>query len=183
MSTDTLAIGIVGAVLVFWMLGAYNRLMALRNAIGTAWQPLEEVLRQRQGLLQPLVEVLQQLFDGDDRAAVDALRGALLQVQAAAWQVRQRPAQKAAVTALAAAEKALAVALARVIAVLEHHPTVRDTLPPVAKALPRLPDIEARRQFGRHGFNQAAQSYNAAARQFPTHLLLPLFRFGAAGLL
>ena len=35
------------AVLLFWAVGAYNRLVALRNAIGEAWAQIDEPLRRR----------------------------------------------------------------------------------------------------------------------------------------
>ena len=45
----------VAAILVFWMVGAYNRLVALRSAIGSAFQQVDELLRRRQAAVEPLV--------------------------------------------------------------------------------------------------------------------------------
>ena len=35
------------AVLLFWVIGANNRLVALRNAIGSAWDKVQDALTQR----------------------------------------------------------------------------------------------------------------------------------------
>ena len=44
-----------GAVVVFWMLGAYNRLVALRNGVGAAWRPVAELLAARAAALRALL--------------------------------------------------------------------------------------------------------------------------------
>ena len=70
----------VAAVLVFWMVGAYNRLVALRSAIGAAWGQVDEQLQRRRAILQLLLEALRpQLLE--EAPALEALEGALLQVQ------------------------------------------------------------------------------------------------------
>jgi len=168
------------AMLVFWMVGAYNRLVGLRNAIGAAWAQVDEQLQRRRQLLQPLVDILRPEL-AEEPTALDALSGALMQVQAAADAVRARPVSAAHLAALVTAEQVLGSALARVLALLEHHPTLRDSLPPVAEALKALQELEPRLAFARQLFNDAAQAYNEAARQFPTRLLTHLFGFGTAG--
>ena len=55
MSTDQLLLVAGAALLVFWMLGAHNRLVALRNAIIAAWAQVDEPLQRRAAALQPLV--------------------------------------------------------------------------------------------------------------------------------
>jgi LemA protein len=170
----------VGAVLVFWMVGAYNRLVALRSAIGAAWGQVDEQLQRRRAILQLLLEALRpQLLD--EAPALEALEGALLQVQTASEAVRARPVAAALTAALVTAEDVLANALARVVALLEHHPRLRDEAPEVTQPLQALRELEPRLAFARQLFNDAAQAYNEAARQFPTRLLTHLYGFGTAG--
>jgi len=165
---------------VFWMVGAYNRLVALRSAIGSAWAQLDEPLQRRRDALQALVEALRPPL-AEDGAALDALQGATLQVQAAAEALRARPVAAPLAAALVTAEEVLSTALARVVALLEHHPQLRDDTPEVAQPLQALKELEPRLAFARQLFNDAAQAYNAAARQFPTRLLTRLYGFGTAG--
>ena len=170
----------VAAVLAFWMVGAYNRLVALRSAIGAAWAQVDEQLQRRRAVLDTLVQALRPSLD-EAPTALDALQGALLQVQAAADAVRARPVAARPVTVLVTAEQVLANALARTLALLEHHPQLRDETPEVAQGRQALQDLEPRLAFARQLFNDAAQAYNEAARQFPTRLLARLFGFGPAG--
>ncbi len=180
MSGGQVAVLVVAAVLVFWMVGAYNRLVALRNAIGSAWTQVEEQLQRRRESLQALQEALQPHLV-DDAPALDALRGATLQVQAAAEAVRARPVSAGLTAALVTAEEVLSTALARVVALLEHHPQLRDHTPEVTQPLQALNEGEPRLAFARQLFNDAARDYNEAARQFPTRLLTRLYGFGTAG--
>jgi LemA protein len=171
---------VIGAVLVFWMLGAYNRLVGLRTAIGAAWAKVDEQLQRRQTVLEPVVEALRPLLSHDDPHAADALLGALLQVRAAADSVRARPVSAAQVGALATAEGVFATALARLVGVLERHPEEREGLV-IAQGLTALRELEPQLTFARQLFNDSSERYNEAARQLPTRLLTRLFGFGIAG--
>ena len=46
------------ALLMFWMVGAYNRLMRHRNALATAWGQIDELLTRRVAALEPLIAQL-----------------------------------------------------------------------------------------------------------------------------
>lgn len=180
MNSGDLAALAVGAILVFWMIGAYNRLVALRTAIGAAWAQFEEPLERQRAVIDALLQALAPQL-AEDAPALDALRGAMLQVQASAEAVRARPIAAHRMAAFVTAEQVLGAALARVLALLEHHPALRDETPAVTQGLQALRDLEPRLTFARQLFNEAAQAYNDAARQWPTRLLTHLFGFGTAG--
>jgi LemA protein len=167
------------AVLVFWMVGAYNRLVALRNQVGAAWQQVDEVLQRRGETVAPLVAALRDGLVGEG-AALDALLSAQAQVAAAADALRPRPVIAEAAQALTRAEALMAAASARVLALLELQAELRraEAVAPHAQA---LAEAEPRLAFARQLFNDAVQAYNDAARQWPTRLLTRLFGFGTAG--
>lgn len=181
MSTQQLLLIAAGALLVFWMLGAHNRLVALRNEIIAAWAQVDEPLQRRGAVLQPLLGALRELF-ADEHVALDALQSALAQVQTAADALRQRPALAQRAAALKSAEAALQAALSRLLALLEQRsrPAAGDELLPKLAA---LRDTAQRLVFARQLFNDAVGRYNEAAHQFPTRLVSRLFGFGAAGTL
>jgi len=77
-------------------------------------------------------------------------------------------------------EQVLATARSRLAAVLDARPELR-TIDGMAGPLAELEAIEQRLAFRRQVFNQASHQYNEAVGQFPTRLLTPFFRFGAAG--
>jgi LemA protein len=172
MTTSQGSVAAVVAILVFWMVGAYNRLVRLRNDLVARFGTVDERYRQRQALLERQLELL----SGALAAAaprLEALRAACRQADAAREHARARPSAAGAVTSLRVAEDILAEARA-------HLPV---------QALPGtdLPEIntelatsDTALTFARAEFNAAVAAYNDSVRQFPTVLVAQLFSFRAA---
>jgi LemA protein len=179
MSDAQIAVLCLAAVLVFWMVGAYNRLVELRNAIGAAWQLVDDALRRRGDAIVPLVAALRGPLSAE-HGALDALLAAQAQVRAAADALGAKPVTAPLVGALIAAEAAMASASSRVLALLEQQSELR-TEPAVAPHATALREGSARLVFARQLFNEAGQAYDDALHQFPTRLLAGLFGFGDAG--
>jgi LemA protein len=179
MSLGLLAALVAAAILVFWMLGAYNRLVALRNAIGAAWQQVDEALARRATAVVPLVTALRAPLAAEG-AALDALLAGQAQVTAAADALRERPVRPEATAALVRAESAMSSAGARVLALLDLDAALRDR-EEVAPLVAQWRESEPRLAFARQLFNEAVQAYNDAAAQWPTRLLVPVYGFGPAG--
>jgi LemA protein len=169
----------LAVLLVFWMVGAYNRLVSLRSAIGAAWVVLDESLTRRGEATAQLVQALRTAL-ANEHAALDTLLAAHLQLQTAAGVQRARPVLAASSAAVAAAETGFAAASGRVLALVEHQAELRaDTA--IAPQVQAMADCDVRLVFERQRFNEAVLAYNEAARQFPTRLLARLFGFGTAG--
>ena len=179
MTNGQMAALAAAAVLVFWMLGAYNRLVALRAAIGQAWQLVGDVLGKRGDAAHALVLALRAPL-AHEQGALDALLAAEARVREAAAALGVRPVSAGLSAELAAAEAAMASAAARVLALLDQLGSVRED-PAVAPHAALLAGGHPRLVFARQLFNEAAQAYNAAAHQFPTRLLTQLYGFGSAG--
>ncbi|HEY6133161.1 MAG TPA: LemA family protein, partial [Rubrivivax sp.] len=60
------------AVLVFWMVGAYNRLVRLRNGIGAAWAQVDKQLNRRAQALPVLLAALREPMSAEG-PALDAV--------------------------------------------------------------------------------------------------------------
>lgn len=170
---------VAAAVVAFWMVGAYNRLVALRNRIGKAWALVDEALRGRGEAVAALVSALRAPLAAE-QGALDALLAAQAQVRAAADALGARPVLGALAGAVVAAETSMASASARVLALLDAQAALRAE-PAVAPHAQALRDSVQRLAFARQIFNEAAQAYNDAVRQFPTRLLARLYGFGTAG--
>ena len=179
MSHTQIAVLAAAAVLVFWMVGAHNRLVALRNAIGSAWQNVDDVLKKRGDAITPLVSALREPLAAE-QGALEALLAAERQVRAAADALGARPVMANLAAALVSAEAAMASAASRVLALVAQQPEL-DASEAVAPHRAVLEDTGSRLAFSRQLFNDAASAYNAAARQFPTRLLTRLYGFGTAG--
>jgi len=177
MSWVTLA-WVLAAILLFWGIGAYNRLMRLRNAIGEAFTQLDQHLAARAEVCRQLLERLRPLLPSE-QAAFDALDSAQTEAQAAAQAARARPHAGDPVAALAVAGAVHAAALARLMSLLEHQVELR-----AGHSLDELVDelklIERQRAFARQLFNQAVAQYNEAAQAFPTRVLASLYGFAEA---
>jgi len=179
MSGAQIAVLAVAAILVFWMVGAYNRLVALRTAIGGAWQHVDEVLKRRGDAIVPLVAALREPLAAE-QGSLEALLAAERQVRGAADALGARPVMATLAAALVAAEAQMASTSSRVLALLAQQPEVGagEAVAPHAAV---LHEAAARLTFARQLFNDASQAYNVAARQFPTRVLTKLVGFGTAG--
>lgn len=179
MSTAQVLGLIVVAVLAFWMVGAYNRLVALRNAIGSAWTQVHAAVRTRGEVVGPLVTALRVPL-ATESASLDAVLVAQSQVAAAAEAMAARPMLAASAGGVLETETAMASSVMRLLALLDlHQELMADAA--LSGLVTSLRDAEPRLAFARQLFNEAAQEYNDAARQFPTRLLARLYGFGTAG--
>ncbi|HNU12470.1 MAG TPA: LemA family protein [Rubrivivax sp.] len=166
------------AVTVFWMVGAHNRLVAMRSAIGRAFGQVDELMERRLASAKALVEAARQALAGEPDA-IDAWLAALAASSQAAAALRLHPADADPAAALAASEAALAARATRVMALLEQRQDQLDDVAAAQQAL--LQDLQSRLAFARQLFNDATQAYNAAAQELPTRWLTRLYRFGPAG--
>jgi LemA protein len=178
--TQTQLLALVGAaVLVFWMVGAYNRLVALRNVLAGAWAQVDEALRQRGDAIARLEVALREPLAAE-RSALDALLAAQVQLRAAADALGARPVAATLAAALLTSESALAASGSRVLSLLDQQRELRQE-GPLAAHLAAWSEADARLPFARQLFNQAAAHYDDAVRQFPTGLLARVYGFSAAG--
>jgi len=166
-------------VAVLWLLGAHNRITALKAAVLSAWQQVDTALQARGQALATLLQAVAGPL-ASEAAALDAVAQAQAQVQAAADVVRRAPAAADPVADLGKADAVLAAVLVRLLALTEQQPALLAD-PAVGDTLKTLRELPARLAFARQMFNEAGAAYNAATTQFPTRLLGGLLRFGRAG--
>ncbi|HEX6707735.1 MAG TPA: LemA family protein [Albitalea sp.] len=171
----------IAAVLLFWAVGAYNRLVSLRNGISRAFVPVDAQIRQRHLLLEQWVDALRPLLAHDPQASESVL-AACSQLQAACDVVRSRPSAARPMASLRLAEETLAEARNRLRA---HLPAKPEMLAGVGVTVlgEELTAADNTLNFARRQFNEATQSYNDALDQFPTWVIAGLFGFRRAGTL
>jgi LemA protein len=175
-----LALALV-AVGVFWTLGAYNRLVALRNAIGQAWAKVDEALRSRGQAAWPLLALVQVPLAAE-AGALRAVDLALNESTRAAQQMTAGPVVVAHANEWVAAEASLAAHASRLFALVEQHADLRGADEVVQHSAAWREAVQ-RLGFARQNFNEAASAYNQACAVFPTRLLVRAFGFGSAGLI
>lgn len=177
---------ITAAVLLFWAVGAYNRLVRLRAAIKQSFASVEAHIRQRDALLaQWLGACSAALGLGAESAEVhtiSAARGACVQVIAAVDHARAAPSGAQAIASLRLAEEVLIGARGRLSTKLASHARSNLAWDTVMQT-DELAAVDGTLGFARGQFNEAVQVYNDAATQFPTWIIAGLFGFRAAGVL
>jgi LemA protein len=144
-------------------MGAYNRLVRLRQFANQAFADIDVQLKQRHDLIPNLVETVKGYATHE--------KGTLEAVMAA----RNGAVAAGSVEAKVGAENALTGALGRLFAVAEAYPDLKANQNFLA--LQRdLSDIENKLAAARRFFNSAVSEFNAAIQQFPAVLIA-----GAAG--
>jgi len=170
------------AVVLFWLVGAYNRLVRLRAAVGVAWVQLVGALGKRSEAMAAVIEAVREPL-ASEAATLQALADADAQVRAAADGVRHSRGRIADVSPWAGAEAALSSPSARLRALIELQPALLAEPthgPKLVSAMAAWREAEPRLQFARQAFNHAVDTYNKAIRQWPTRVVSELFRFRPA---
>jgi LemA protein len=176
------------ALLGLWMLGAYNRLVRLRNVIASVFQVFALQARERTEAVSRLL-VLAQEHMADEPGLTAAAASAEQELGRALEAARLRPVHPRVLGEFGRCDHALGLALAALCKALREHVGYVDTHPdpeaqhPVITQLGRLDAVLTQTDFARLTYNQAVSDYNAAIRLFPTTLVAGLFRFEPAALL
>ena len=179
MSNSEIAVWAGAAALLFWGVGAYNRLVRLRGDLVQRFAPVDAQFKQRHAMLMQQLDALAPVLANASALAsprLDALRAACQQAESACAHARLHPGAAGAITSLRLAEEILTDARARLPV-----PTTAGTALPELRL--QLATIDTTLAFARGQFNEAVAVYNHAIRQFPTRLLAGLFGFRAGGLL
>ncbi len=178
-------LALAAALLFFWTIGAYNRLVRLRKAATRAFAALDEQLVRQlvwvQGCLPESLRGGPMTVPGELQDEVTAvwarLQAASEQFAVALAQTRSQQLEVPAMAGLVMAHEALRTAWGSALA---------EAVP--ADAVPSAERLQARWMRLLHqalplrtAFNDAAQAYNQAIAQFPALVIARLFDFKPAG--
>lgn len=175
MSFQTIMSITVLAILVFWAVGAYNRLVRLKNIIANAFGQIDVQLKRRYDLIPNLVEAAKKYLQ-HEQETLEAVIAARNHARSASDTVRSRPGKADAVIALAAAEQTLDSSLGRLFALAEAYPDLKADQT-IRELSEELTSTENKVGFARQAYNDAVLDYNNAQGQFPALLIARLFGF------
>jgi LemA protein len=169
------------ALVVFWAIGAYNRLIGLRNLFKNAFAQIDVQLKRRYDLIPNLVETAKAYMkhERETLEAVIAARNGAVTANASA---AADPGNAAAMQGLVAAEGALRGALGRLFALAEAYPDLKANQN-FMQLTEELTATENKISFARQAFNDSVMSYNTAVEQFPSNVIAGAFAFKQAELL
>lgn len=156
----TLILIVVIALFAFFGIGAYNRLVSLKNRVANAWKQIDVQLKRRHDLIPNLVSTVKGAmnFERETLEAVISARNQAISASATGG-----------VAETAAAESHLTGALGRLLAVVEAYPDLKAT-GNVAQLQEELTATENKIGFARQLYNDTATQYNIAQQTFPTML-------------
>ena len=181
MSVSTLVSLTIGALLVFWAVGAYNRLVRLRNIIANAFAQIDVQLKRRYDLIPNLVDAARKYLQHES-STLEAVISARNQARSASDAVRARPTRAGAIVALAAAEQALDGSLASLFTLAEAYPELKADQT-IRELSEELISTENKVSFSRQAYNDAVLDYNDAQGQFPALVVAWLFGFAPSAML
>jgi len=173
-------LGLIAAV-VFWVIGAYNRLVSLRNVFKNAFAQIDVQLKRRYDLIPNLVETAK-AYMKHERETLEAVIRARAGAMAANSAAAANPGEASAMKQLVAAEGTLSGALGKLFALAEAYPDLKANQN-MMQLSEELTSTENKIAFARQAFNDSVMSYNNAVEQFPGNLIAGLFSFRQAELL
>jgi len=157
----TIILLVVAVVVVFWVISAYNGLVAWKNQTANAWKQIDVQLKRRHDLIPNLVNTVKGSMEFE-KETLDAVISA-----------RARAMQATTVGQTASAETALTGALGKFFAVMEAYPDLKSSAN-VRSLQEELASTENKIAFSRQHYNDTATKYNTKQMQFPTNMVAGL---------
>ena len=164
MSTTVIVIIVVVALIVLWLIGAYNSLVRLRNNRENAFANIDVQLQQRYDLVPQLVNTVKGYASHEKELLerITAARSACMNAQTVNDKV--------------AADNMLSSALAGLKVSVENYPDLKANQN-FLQLQSELADIENKLAAVRRFFNSATKELNNSVQSFPNNLIANIFGF------
>ena len=160
-------------IVVIWIVGIYNGLVALKHNISEAWSNIDVLLKQRYDEVPKLVEACKQYMSFEQETLSRVIEARNLASQARAT---------GNVAAVGTAEVALKGAVTQLFGLAESYPDLKanNNFQQLMTRISASEDsISDRREF----YNEAVNLNNTRREEFPDLVLARMFGFAAADLL
>lgn len=163
MSGILIFLGLIVLIVIF-VIGIYNRIVALSQRTSQAFADVDVQLKQRHDLIPNLVETVKG-YASHEKETLDAVITARNAAQTANGPAAQ-----------GAAEGMLGAALGKLFALAEAYPDLKAN-ENFLELQRELSDVENKIAAARRFFNSAVQEFNTAIQQIPGNLVAPLGNF------
>lgn len=170
---ETIIVLVVLAVIAFWIVGIYNKLVTLRNRFKNAFSQIEVQLKRRYDLIPNLVETAKG-YMSHERETLEAVIAARNQAMAGLAAAAKDPTNGDAIKELASAEGMLGGALGRMSVVMEAYPDLKANQN-MMQLSEELTSTENRVAFSRQAYNDQVTDYNTYKLTFPPVMLASVF--------
>ncbi len=166
------------AVIVFWAIGMYNRLVNERNRVRNAFAQIDVQLTRRHDLIPNLVEAVKGYMK-HERETLEAVIKARNAAASALDAAKADPANAMAIKELGASEGALGAVLGRLFALSEAYPDLKANQN-MMQFQEELASTENEIAFSRQAFDDSVMGYNNSVQNFPNNVIAGFFNFEAA---
>ncbi len=163
MAVVLIILGVV-AVIILFIIGTYNSLIALRNQAGNSWSQIDVQLKRRHDLIPNLIETVKGYMQ-HEKGTLETLTRARTQAVDA-----QSVAQKSQ------AENTLSNAIGRFMAVVENYPDLKANQNFLALQ-EELTSTENKIAFSRQSYNDQVLALNNKINMFPSNVIAGVFHF------
>ena len=171
---------LVGIFVLFFVIGAYNALVTLRNRYKNAYSQIDVQLKRRYDLIPNLVETAKGYL-AHERGTLEAVIAARNVAVTANTRAAQNPGDASAMKNLSSAESALGGVMNRLFALAEAYPDLKANTT-MMTLMEELTSTENKVSFARQAYNDSVMGYNTRREVFPTNMIASTFNFAPAEL-
>ena len=165
-------LGIIVLAIMF-VVGIFNRLVALKNRYENGFSQIEVQLKRRYDLIPNLVETAKGYMK-HERETLDAVITARNQASAGLARAAGEPGSAEAMQGLAGAEGMLSGAMGKLFALAEAYPDLKANAN-MMQLSEELTSTENKVSFARQAFNDSVTTYNTYKQSFPAVVLAGMF--------
>ena len=176
MSTSVIVLIVLAGIVIFgfmYVIGIFNRLIALRNRYQNGFAQIEVQLKRRHDLIPNLVETVKG-YMAHEKETLDAVIQARNAASQGLSEAAGSPGDEAAMKKLAGAEGALTGAVGRLFALAEAYPDLKANAN-MMQLSEELTSTENKVAFSRQAFNDSVTSYNIYKQSFPAVVFAGMF--------